>query len=269
MQFGIDRQLRDGYLKNRSGIGPADYGNINYTAVRASIVAELTPNLENYTIASYTNSDNHGFLSKVMGASTSGQLSGFGLDQMQRQVAAGQGFYDVLADVPDSRAHTQQWQIINTTTWTASDNLKIKNIISYAQYHQRLTQPMFGTNFRVTPTNGIGSLFQFLGFSGANPAAFPAIAPQLAGLIGQGFIYANINPNPRIRQQRRSDLHRGTAVPGDQPRRQAELAGGLLLRAGVPARPFRRADLDREQLPQPQHHYAELYLGAGDGAEYL
>ncbi len=195
-RIGVDWQQRDGYVTNKSGIGPHDFGNLNYVALRASLVAELTPTLENYTIVSYSNSDNHGSVAKLIGASTTGQLSGFGLDQIQRQVAAGDGFYDVRAEQPVSQSHTRQWQIINTTTWQASDNLKIKNIVSYAQYRQSLRQPMFGTDFQVTPANGIPSLFQFLAFSGANPATFPAIAPQLAGLIGQRFIYAQINPYP-------------------------------------------------------------------------
>src|SRR6266581_1673249 len=57
IRLGIDHQSRDGYLINTSGVGPRDFGDVNYTAVRASIVADILPNLENYTIASYSISD--------------------------------------------------------------------------------------------------------------------------------------------------------------------------------------------------------------------
>jgi iron complex outermembrane recepter protein len=196
LRLGVDRQKRDGYVKNGSSVGPADFDNVNYTAVRASVVADLAPNIENYTIFSYTNSDTHGHVSKLIGAATTGQFGPFGLDQLQRQQAAGLGFYDVFNPVSESRNHTRTWQLINTTTWQASDDLKVKNIVSYAQYRQTFAAALFGTDFVVTPTNGIPALFQALGYSGANPAAFGAIAPQLAGLIGQSFHYAQSNPTP-------------------------------------------------------------------------
>ena len=195
-RLGVDRQKRDGYVKNESGVGPSDFGNINYTAVRASVVADITPSLENYTIFSYTDSDTHGSVAKLIGGATTGQFGRFALDQLQRQMAGGLGFNDVLSGVPQARTHTRTWQVIDTATWEASDNLKVKNIISYAQYRQSLASPMFGIDFEVTPANGVPALFQALGYSGANPAAFGAIAPQIAGLIGQSFHYAQINPAP-------------------------------------------------------------------------
>ena len=42
----------------------------------------------------------------------------------------------------DSKSNTRQWQVINTTTWRASDNLTIKNLFSYGEFrgvHQSLT----------------------------------------------------------------------------------------------------------------------------------
>src|SRR6185312_6688465 len=50
VRLGVDRQKRDGYLKNVSGIGVKDYNDIDYVAARLSIVADLTPDLENYII---------------------------------------------------------------------------------------------------------------------------------------------------------------------------------------------------------------------------
>ncbi len=50
-RIGIDRQSRQGYENNDSGVGPARFGDVNYSAVRASLVVDITPDLENYTIA--------------------------------------------------------------------------------------------------------------------------------------------------------------------------------------------------------------------------
>jgi iron complex outermembrane receptor protein len=46
-RVAIDDQRRDGYLNNDTGIGPTRLGDVNYTAIRASVVVDLMPNLEN------------------------------------------------------------------------------------------------------------------------------------------------------------------------------------------------------------------------------
>src|SRR5690606_29793135 len=48
VRLSVDRNERDGYMRNRSGIGPKDYNDLNYTYARLSVVAELTPDIENY-----------------------------------------------------------------------------------------------------------------------------------------------------------------------------------------------------------------------------
>src|SRR3546814_12988123 len=48
-RIAVDHQSRDGYLNNVSGIGPRDYNDVNYDAVRASLVLDLGANVENYT----------------------------------------------------------------------------------------------------------------------------------------------------------------------------------------------------------------------------
>ncbi|MCX7865174.1 MAG: TonB-dependent receptor plug domain-containing protein, partial [Novosphingobium sp.] len=53
-RLGVDRNTRDGYINNRSGIGPKKFNNLNYWSVRASLLAELTPDLENYTILTWS-----------------------------------------------------------------------------------------------------------------------------------------------------------------------------------------------------------------------
>lgn len=142
---------RDGWLKNRSDVGgPRDYNNINYYALRASLVIDLAPNLENYTIASYSHSDTNGSSEKQIAcipASALGSL--FSCPQQARETAAGYGFYDFSSQINNPRSRINSWQLINTTTWRASDTITIKNIVSYGQLTILQRSPLFGTDWRL------------------------------------------------------------------------------------------------------------------------
>ena len=142
VRLGVDRMKRDGYLKNKSPIGPRDFNDTNYISARLSILAELTPTLESTTIFSYTDSDNNGTTFKVLGCNRDPStwaglafLGGtFGCAQVDRQAARGDGWWDVENQHPNPRVHFKTWQVINTTKWEASDNITIKNIISYSEF---------------------------------------------------------------------------------------------------------------------------------------
>ena len=58
VRAGVDWQKRDGYLKNKRGIGPDALADVDYIAARVSVLGELTPNLENNLIVSFTASHN-------------------------------------------------------------------------------------------------------------------------------------------------------------------------------------------------------------------
>ena len=153
LRLGVDHQQRNGYENNDSGVGPSKLNDVDYTAVRVSLVADVTPNIENYTILSYLLSDTHGEVQKVVGCNPStnpanlfGQL---GCLQLQQEQAKGAGFYTVQSDLTNPDTRLQQMQAINTTTWRASDALSIKNIVSYAQLQETLATAQFGTNFRI------------------------------------------------------------------------------------------------------------------------
>ncbi|HEX8058349.1 MAG TPA: TonB-dependent receptor plug domain-containing protein, partial [Novosphingobium sp.] len=97
VRLGVDHMKRDGYLNNVSGIGPKHFGDIDYWAARLSIVANLTPNLENYTIASYSNSKNNGAVQKLIAAEpTQAPFGGFAAGQLARQ---GSNFYNVALPI--------------------------------------------------------------------------------------------------------------------------------------------------------------------------
>ena len=152
VRLGVDRMKRDGYLKNHSGIGPKDFNDTNYIAARVSVLAELTPDLENYTVATFTDSDTNGTVPRVVSCidptkmTSAGQGIGyaFGCGQIARQAARGDGWWDIENDHPDPVNHFATWQVINTTTWQATDNLTVKNIASYGQFKETSRQTLGG-----------------------------------------------------------------------------------------------------------------------------
>lgn len=158
VRLGMDHMKRDGYLNNISGIGPKHFGNVDYWAARLSIVAQITPTLENYTIFSFSSSANNGSVNKMVAADASQGvvipgLPGFGAFAAQQLAQQGNNFYNVENAAADAHLITKQWQVINTTTWNASDSLTVKNIASYAELRQQGLNPIFGVDFQV-PVGG-------------------------------------------------------------------------------------------------------------------
>jgi iron complex outermembrane receptor protein len=146
VRLGVDRQVRDGYEKNISGVGPSRFADVDYTAARASIVIDITPNLENYTIGTYSRSDTNGTLEQVYACNPTQAFGSFACADLARQ---GSDFYNVQNSLDNPESSVKQWQVINHTTWQATDNLTIKNIASYGELRQSLRQEVFGTRFLV------------------------------------------------------------------------------------------------------------------------
>jgi iron complex outermembrane receptor protein len=174
VRLGMDRQVRDGYLHNQSGIGPHNFGDVDYWAFRGSIVAELTPDLENYTVARYSRSDTNGTMYRMIGCNRGDDpadprtgratyVAPAACDQIDRQNARGDGFYDVENMIANPYHQLREWQIINTTTWTASDALTVKNIISYGEHRERFHTSIGGERFFVSadgpPVAPVGTPF--------------------------------------------------------------------------------------------------------------
>src|ERR1700730_10354761 len=72
LRLAVDHNDRKGYENNISGIGPRDYNNVDYAAIRASAVVDVTSNIENYTIAPYSHSDTNGSVQKLVACNPSG-----------------------------------------------------------------------------------------------------------------------------------------------------------------------------------------------------
>ena len=157
-RLGIDRNLRDGWLNNRTGIGPQNFNDVDYVAVRASMVIDVTPDLENYTIFTYANSDTNGYLGKYAYCNR-GTIAGSdgnvgtalvsraaNCAEFDRQAAEGYGFYDVTNNNTDPFIRSSTWQVINTTTWKASESITVRNIFSYGVSKESYSFNLQGDN---------------------------------------------------------------------------------------------------------------------------
>ncbi len=148
LRIGGDWQQRDGYMKNVTTIGPDNFDNTNYVALRASLVLDVSPDIENYTIASFVNSDTNGHIAKLVAAAVpldpfGGLLAGSAFGSIAKQDA--RGFWSVTNDMPDPYQKMRSWQVINKTKWQVNDNLTVHNIASYAQLWTKTRTSLFGT----------------------------------------------------------------------------------------------------------------------------
>ncbi|MCJ2180250.1 TonB-dependent receptor [Novosphingobium album (ex Hu et al. 2023)] len=164
VRLAVDRNKRDGYVKNLSGIGDKDFYDVDYLYGRLSIVADLTPDLENYTIFHYSRSTTNGYGARlaacdrefasnpanIAASFTKYAMATAACDQLDRQTARGDGPLEIENGVPDSHIRLETWQVINTTTWTASDNLTVKNIASYGEFQEHSAFSIASTNFKVS-----------------------------------------------------------------------------------------------------------------------
>jgi iron complex outermembrane recepter protein len=182
VRLGVDRYKRDGYLQNAGKIGFGPHGDAggssDHWAYRLSIVADLTPDLENYTVVTYSKTKSTGVIPKIMqafyrepysrltGVAAAGTLDAgqnvnglvttnglIALNQMAYEASqCGGNWWCVSNSVWDSRSESQTWQAINTTTWKASDNLTVKGILSYGEFRGQTTLDLFGI-YNAAPIN--------------------------------------------------------------------------------------------------------------------
>ena len=174
VRLSMDRMKRDGYMRNHAAEGPKAYNDTDYFYGRLSVVADLTPDLENYTIAHYSKSSTNGYAARISVCDrnpiTFAGQPGYdstkdptnpafsfqkvvtgqaGCDQIDRQAARGDGPLDVEVGNPNPLLKIEQWQVINTTTWRASDTLTIKNIMSYGEFREDAAFSLNSDNFFV------------------------------------------------------------------------------------------------------------------------
>ena len=177
VRLGVDHMTRNGYETNTSGVGPERFGDTDYTAARVSVVVDVTPDLENYTIGSISYSDRYGDVQKVVAAVPNG-LGTFALAQLADQAANGEGFYDLRQDLTDPFSRLTQWQLINTTTWHATDTLTVKNIASYARLDDKYNSAIFGTGFSTPAIPALGLPSYRFDFASSVPAPGKSTAKE-------------------------------------------------------------------------------------------
>jgi iron complex outermembrane recepter protein len=157
LRAGFDHMDRHGYLKNVGNFGDGKFGNrgmgdTNYWAARVSAVLDVSSDIENYTIFSYTHSQSNGVIPKITAAFPGNSNLAFFGNESAAQIAreAPFGFWTVSNRLPDSQAISETWQVINTLTWKASDSLTVKNILSYGEFRGKTNLDLFG-NYSLLP----------------------------------------------------------------------------------------------------------------------
>ena len=163
VRLGGTWKERDGYLKNIGTLGDGAHGNkgmgnVDYWAIRASAVWDITPDIENYTVFSYSKSQNNGVIPKIVDCypgvlqfisrdiTEAVPFGNMACEQVVREQASG-GKWTVSNRLPGSRSDQKQWQVVNTTTWLASDTTTVKAILSYGRFENNIVEDLFGTYF--------------------------------------------------------------------------------------------------------------------------
>lgn len=191
LRLGVDHQERAGYLDNFSGIGPSHFANVDYTAVRASAVWDVTDTIENYSIIRYTKSDNNGYPGSLFDCKADAPLGILFCndDLASRKATGNDGFYDVYSFVPDPVSEQELAQVINTTSWEINANLTLKNILAYADFETKNRSALFGTNWQYPLRNGTFQpvIFQMIGTNDDYPTTDQSSFVEELQLQGSSF----------------------------------------------------------------------------------
>jgi iron complex outermembrane receptor protein len=231
VRLGVDHMKRSGWQDNVSGIGPSAFGNVDYTAARASVVVDITPNLENYLIGTYSNSNTYGVQNKVLGCNPT---AGYGpllalLNVCNVDLARmGNNFWAVDNGYANRQpeSYLRQSQAINTTTWSVTDDLRIKNILTYGRFASLYVAQPFGDNF--------------IWNSSAPALQLPALA-GLQGLVslvnGQHLYLEESYPTPGYYTNSQDTMSEEIQVQGYALDRRLTYQSGLYLERSNPRGP--------------------------------
>lgn len=131
---------RDGYTKD---VGPLfngkDYDNLSYESARVSLLLQPTDSLENYTVVRYYNSHNNGGGTVPVAFNPAAGALGILVTDVYPGVVGAVAGQDALrprrvAYDLDQFSQTRYWQGVNQTTLELTDNLRLKNIVSYSEF---------------------------------------------------------------------------------------------------------------------------------------
>ncbi len=148
LRLAFDNESRDGLTKN-VGLGP-DLDNRNFNNVRGSIVWDVTPQIENYTILSFAHSKDKGSGFDLIGCDPTSFIGSNVCGPFATQ--QGGSAHTVSTDLPNPVNERNIYRAINTTTWQARDWLTVKNIASYSLLQGHYNSDVFATNIKVPST---------------------------------------------------------------------------------------------------------------------
>lgn len=179
---------RDGYTKD---VGPffagKDYDNLAYESFRFGLTLQPTDSIELYTMLRYYHSENNGG-GTVLGAFN--PAAGFDATALGLGFLPVAAFYpDVLTAVAEQQARgprrvsydldqfseTKYWQVINQASVQLSDNIKLRNIISYSEL-----RTLYGYDYDAMP-------FPIAGQRGRIPTVAPNFFTEELQLQGTLF----------------------------------------------------------------------------------
>ena len=147
-RLSFDYQDRDGLTKD-AGAGP-DLDNRHYIAVRGSVVWDVTPDIENYTILSFLHTKSNGSGYSLIGCDPASFIGSNVCGPFATRQASGP--HTASTDINNPLNERREYRAINTTTWHASDALTIKNIISYTQLTGDYVSDIFSSNIKIPTT---------------------------------------------------------------------------------------------------------------------
>jgi iron complex outermembrane recepter protein len=187
LRFGVDRHKRDGYIKNIgvSAKHDEDMGSIDIIALRGSAVWDITDNIENYTIVTYSESKSSGALPLIKTINTDAQnvycvsplqtppcqgaFLGLAQEQVAREAASGMGWWVGTNSNPYGESYNEEFRVINRTTIDLSDSITLTNLFGYSEFKSINAVDAFGLNSQLaTPAAGPQSFFSFVPILG-NP----------------------------------------------------------------------------------------------------
>lgn len=172
IRAGIDRNKRDGYIKNLgvpSRFG-RDMASSDYIAARLSAVIEPGDAFENYIVGYYNKSKSTGSLPAIKTCNPDGPFGSFACAQVEYEAQNGDFWTGSNAN-PFGGSTIEQWQIINRTTIDLGDAVTLTNILSYGELlasNEVMGFGLFGPLGPYDQVTGIGDVFTFVPIYG-NP----------------------------------------------------------------------------------------------------
>ncbi|HKY90465.1 MAG TPA: TonB-dependent receptor [Nevskiaceae bacterium] len=155
LRMAVDRNRRDGTMRNVTGIGADRLADVDYTAWRLSALLDVTASIENYTIVSLVESDTNGYTSRIFACNPNpvtsplSLLTGTGCrTQLDEQAASGRdGYYDLVSSIATPISIIREKRVINTTAWEVTGDLTFKNILAWGHLETENASDIFGTHF--------------------------------------------------------------------------------------------------------------------------